>query len=171
MIKSPKAAHVSWGRSHRNYVDLGAIIGGHLVWLLQLNAVAHLVMKGAWQVWRVRNCASGAYLILPTQSSHKYLWGVVFSMGFHISCSWQDWWGWLPLCIIALVEGWKAAIIKAVRAACSCWPLRGDSSSLVLWSCLPFSSLPLHFAALNNLRKRLYLQLMCSKSLQANGSY
>lgn len=38
-------------------------------------------MKGAWQLWRVRHCASGAYLILPTQSRHKYLQGVVFSMG------------------------------------------------------------------------------------------
>lgn len=74
-----------------------------------------------------------------------------FLWRFHMSCSWQDWWGWLPPCIITLVKGWKAAVVKAAHAAAY-----ADSSVVtcaLVMQC--YSSFLLYFTSLNDFGKRV----------------
>lgn len=131
------------GQEPLNLCRLGRLLEDIWFDYCQFNAVVRLVRKGAWQVWRVRHCASGAYLTLLNQSSHNVCEELCFLWGFHISWSWQDWWGWLPLHVVALVEGWKAADAKAARGACSFW-LSVETPHLSCCGHACYAALPFH---------------------------
>lgn len=103
----------------------------------------------AWPMCRVRNRASGAYIILPTQSSHKYLWGVAFPVEVPYVLFLAGWLGLIATTHHYFGGSWKAAVVKAVSAAAY-----ADSSSLVLWSCNTTLLFLLYFTSLSDFRKK-----------------
>lgn len=87
--------------------------GGHLVWLQPAKCNPSSNDRCLTSVESENLCQWFCQCRAVTNICEElhFLWR------FHMSCSWQGWWGCLPPHIITLVEGWKDAVVKAGRAA------------------------------------------------------